>query len=90
VHQTVVLSGFLNGTGSQASDGSFNGTCVISVVTGTSFSCAQTGADVAAHGPKDSSVATFAPVSSGSFSFWVGARDGAFQMARGAVGVVVP
>jgi hypothetical protein len=90
VNQTVVLSGFLNGTGSQASDGSFNGTCVISVVTGTSFSCAQSGADVAAHGPKDSSVAAFAPVSSGSFSFWVGARDGAFQAARGAVGVVVP
>jgi hypothetical protein len=89
VNQTIVLSGFLNGTGSQANDGSFNGTCVISVVNGNSFSCSQSGVDVASHGPKNASSVTFAPVSSGSYSFWVGARDGAFQVARGAVTVVV-
>lgn len=89
VNQTIVLSGFLNGTGSQANDGLFNGTCVISVVNGNNFSCPQTGVDVAAHSPKDASLVTFAPVSSGSFSFWVGARDGAFQVARAAVTLTV-
>ena len=89
VNQTIVLSGFVNNTGSQANDGSFNGTCVISVVNGNNFSCPQTGVDVAGHSPKDASLVTFAPVSSGSYSFWVGARDGAFQLARGAVTLVV-
>jgi hypothetical protein len=89
VNQAIVLSGFANGTGSQANDGSFNGTCVISVVNGNSFSCPQTGVDVASHSPKDASLVTFAPVSSGSYSFWVGARDGAFQVARRAVTLVV-
>ena len=89
VNQTITLSGFVNGTGSLANDGSFNGTCVISVVSVNSFSCAQTGVDVASHSPKNASVVTFAPVSSGSYSFWVGARDGAFQVARGAVTLVV-
>jgi len=89
VNQTIVLSGFVNNTGSQANDGSFNGTCVISVVNGNNFSCPQTGVDVAGHSPKDASLVTFAPVSSGSYGFWVGARDGAFQLARGAVTLVV-
>jgi hypothetical protein len=89
VNQTIVLSGFLNGTGTQANDGSFNGTCVISVVSGNNFSCPQTGVDVASHNPKDASLITFAPVSSGSYSFWVGARDGAFQLARGPVTLTV-
>jgi len=89
VNQTIVLSGFVNNTGSQANDGSFNGTCVISAVNGNNFSCPQTGVDVAGHSPKDASLVTFAPVSSGSYSFWVGARDGAFQLARGAVTLVV-
>ena len=79
----------MNGTGSLANDGSFNGTCVISGVTATSFSCSQSGADVPSHSPKDASVVTFAPVSSGSFGFWVGARDAAFQTARGAVTLAV-
>lgn len=89
VNQTIVMSGFLNGVGSQANDGSFNGTCVISAVDGNSFSCPQTGVDVAGHSPKDASLVSFAPVSSGTYSFWVGARDGAFQVARGAVTLVV-
>jgi hypothetical protein len=89
VNQTIVLSGFLNGTGSQANDGSFNGTCVISVVNGNSFSCPQTGVDIAGHGAKAASVVSFAPIGSGSFSFWVGARDGAFQEARGAVTLTI-
>lgn len=89
VNQTIVASGFVNGTGSQANDGSFNGTCVISVVSGNSFSCPQTGVDVGSHSPKDASVVTFAPVASGNYSFWVGARDGAFQTARGPVSLAV-
>lgn len=87
--QTIVLSGFVNGTGTQADDGSFNGTCVISVVDGNDFSCPQTGVDVASHGPKDASVVTFAPVTAGSYSFWVGARDGAFQVARGPLTLTI-
>ena len=35
------------------------------------------------------STASFAPISAGAYTFWVGARDGAFQVARGAVTVVV-
>jgi hypothetical protein len=88
-NQTIVLSGFANGTGSQANDGTFNGTCVISTVGGSNFSCPQSGVDVANHSPKDASVATFAPMTSGSYSFWVGARDAAFQAARGQVTLVV-
>jgi hypothetical protein len=88
-NQTIVLSGFANGTGSLAFDGTFNGTCVISTVVGNNFSCTQTGVDVASHSPKDASVATFAPVTSGSYTFWVGARDAAFQAARGQVTLVV-
>jgi len=34
------------------------------------------------------STASFAPISAGTYTFWVGARDGAFQVARGAVTVV--
>ena len=83
------MSGFVNGTGTQANDASFNGTCVISAVNGGSFSCLQTGIDIASHTPKSASVLTFAPVSSGSFSFWAGARDGAFQVARGPVTLTV-
>lgn len=83
--QMITLSGFVSGSGSQANDGSFNGTCVISSVNGNSFSCTQTGADVASHSPKNASMVSFAPVTAGSYSFWVGARDGAFQEARAAV-----
>ncbi len=89
VNQTIVLSGFVNGTGTQANDGSFNGTCVVSALSGNSFSCTQTGVDVAGHSPKNASLVTFAPASTGSYSFWVGARDGAFQVARRAVTLVV-
>jgi hypothetical protein len=89
VNQIIVMTGFTSGTGSQVNDGSFNGTCVISVVNASGFSCLQTGVDVASHSPKDGSMVTFAPVSSGSYSFWVGARDGAFQVARRAVTLVV-
>jgi hypothetical protein len=35
------------------------------------------------------SVVSFAPISAGTYTFWVGARDGAFQVARGAVTLVV-
>ena len=87
--QTITLSGFADGTGAQANDGSFNGTCLISTVDGNEFSCSQTGVDVPSHSPKDASVATFAPVSSGSYSFWVGTRDGAFQVARGPVTLTI-
>ena len=89
LNQTITMSGFLNGTGSLANDGSFNGTCVISAVTTNSFSCAQSGVDVASHSPKDASVVSFAPVTSGNYSFWVGARDGAFQVARQLIALTV-
>ena len=89
LNQTITMSGFLNGTGSLANDGSFNGTCVISAVTTNSFSCAQSGVDVASHSPKDASVVSFAPVTSGNYTFWVGARDGAFQVARQLIALTV-
>jgi len=87
--QTVRFSGFINGTGSQANDASFNGTCVIQTVANQNISCPQTGPDVTNHAPKNTSVASFAPTGTGSFTFWVGARDGAFQKARGQVTLTI-
>lgn len=148
VGQVVTISNFENGTGSQANDATFNGTCTIRVLTGSSkFSCEQTGtgADtIPSHSPnswwtgpynsnttyaageqvvygvvgyaslqsgnKDhqpdnsptywqfftlpannapGAVASFAPMTSGTFTFWVGARDGAFQQARAAITLVI-
>jgi hypothetical protein len=89
VGQVITLSGFVNGTGTQQYDGSFNGTCTISSISGNNFFCPQTGVDVASHAPKDASVVSFAPVTAGAYTFWVGARDGAFQAARGAVALTV-
>jgi len=71
VGQTILLSGFLDGTGSQANDGSFNGICVISELAANSFSCLQSGMDVASHSPKDASVVSFAPMAAGNYRFWV-------------------
>lgn len=148
VGQVVTISNLENGTGSQANDATFNGTCTIRVLTGSSkFSCEQTGtgADtLASHSPNSwwtgpynsgttyatgeqvvyglvgysslqsgnkshqpdtsptfwqvyalpannapGAVASFAPMTAGTFTFWVGARDGAFQLARGAITLVV-
>jgi hypothetical protein len=38
---------------------------------------------------KGNSVASFAPITPGSYIFWMGARDGAFQIARAPITVVV-
>jgi hypothetical protein len=148
VGQHVTIANFENGSGSQISDATFNGTCTIRIVTADNkFSCEQTGtgADtVVSHAPNtwwqggwstnstyaigeqvmyntnayvslqsgnhgnepDSSptywgpytlpannapgaVASFAPTTSGTFTFWMGARDGAFQEARAAITLVV-
>lgn len=35
------------------------------------------------------STASFAPVAAGTYTFWVGARDGAFQVARKQISVVI-
>ena len=55
VGQTILLTNFVNGSGTQANDGTFNGTCTITVVNSDgSVSCPQTGtgADtIASHAP---------------------------------------
>lgn len=105
VGQTVSMVQFLNAaSGIAANDSSFNGACTITVVSGNGYSCAMTnGVDVniASHNPNSpktcgingtnfcDSTASFAPISAGTYAFWVGARDGAFQVARGPVTVVV-
>ncbi len=148
VGQIVTIANLENGTGSQTNDATFNGTCTIRVVSGSSkFSCEQTGtgADtIPSHSPNSwwtgpynsnttyatgeqvvyglvaysslqsgnknhqpdtsptywqvytlpannapGAVASFAPMTSGAFTFWVGARDGAFQLARAAITLAV-
>jgi hypothetical protein len=151
VGQVVTLSNFENGTGSQANDATFNGTCTIRVVTANSFSCDQpgTGADtIASHQPNSfwqgywknattyalneqvvfqvagvytayvslqngnhshspdvsptfwqvmqmppnndtGAFATFSPITPGTYIWWMGARDGAFQIARSQITMVV-
>jgi hypothetical protein len=97
IGQTIVLSGFVNGSGSQANDASFNGTYVISSATTNNFSCAQAGADIAQHGPYHAQssnailygVVTFAPITPGTYQFWMGAKDGAFQKAWAQISVTV-
>jgi hypothetical protein len=105
VGQTVSMAQFLNiGTGSSANDSSFNGICTVSALFTNGFSCTMTNGvnvNIASHapnGPKTcgingtaqcDSTASFAPISAGTYTFWVGARDGAFQVARGPVTLVV-
>jgi hypothetical protein len=147
VGQVIQISSFANGTGSQANDATFNGTCTIRVVTQNSFSCDQTGtgADtITSHQPHDlwngqwvtgntynlndqvmwGSVAysslqasnhgnqpdisptywqvytlpanmapgaavSFAPTTPGTYSFWIGGRDGAFQKAWAQVSLTI-
>jgi len=105
VGQTVSMVQFLNAaSGVAANDSSFNGACTITEVSGNSYSCPMTnGVDIniASHNPNSpktcgingttfcDSTASFAPISAGTYTFWVGARDGAFQVARGPVTVVV-
>jgi hypothetical protein len=105
VGQVVSMAQFLNiGTGNSANDSSFNGICTISALFTNGFSCTMTnGVNVnisghAPNGPKTcgitgtnqcDSTASFAPISAGTYTFWVGARDGAFQVARKQISVVV-
>ena len=148
VGQVVTVANLENGSGSQANDQTFNGTCTIRVVTGSSkFSCEQigTGADtVVTHSPNSwwtgpynsgttyavgeqtvygltgyvslqagnknhqpdmsptywqtytlpannapGAVVSFAPTTPGTYTFWVGAHDGAFQIARGQITLIV-
>ena len=108
VGQTVVPAGMVNGTGAtNDTDGTFNGTCVITAVGNNQFSCRQAG-DIAgtntnksSHNPNTpktcgvnangfcDATASFAPISAGTYTFWVGARDGAFQIARKQISVVI-
>ena len=105
VGQVVSMAQFLNGAGgANANDSSFNGICTITAVSGNVYSCAMTnGVDVniVSHKPNSpktcginnngfcDSTASFAPISAGTYTFWVGARDGASQVARGPVTLVV-
>ena len=148
IGQIVTITNLENGSGSQANDATFNGTCTIRVLSGSSkFSCEQTGtgADtIVSHAPNSwwtgpyssgttytlgeqviyglnayvslqsgnksnqpdispaywqsfalpankapGPVASFAPTTTGTFTFWVGARDGAFQSARGPVTLTI-
>jgi hypothetical protein len=99
------MAQFLNGAGgANENDSSFNGICTITAVSGNGYSCAMTnGVDVniVSHKPNSpktcginnngfcDSTASFAPISAGTYTFWVGARDGASQVARGPVTLVV-
>ena len=103
--QVVSMVQFLNGTGTtNANDSSFNGVCAITVVSGNVFSCAMTNGvnvNIASHSPNSpktcgingtnfcDSTASFAPIAAGTYTFWVGARDGAFQVARAPVTLTV-
>jgi hypothetical protein len=93
--QVITLSGFVNGTGTQANDASFNGTCTISTVTTNTFSCPQTGVDIASHtikgagGGTPTGMVSFAPVTPGTYQFWMGAKDGAFQETWAQISVTV-
>jgi hypothetical protein len=89
VGQVITLSGFVNGTNNAANDATFNGNCTVTVVTTNDFSCAQSGVDVNSHTAATTSMVSFAPVTPGTYNFWVGVRDGAFQEARTAVTVTV-
>jgi hypothetical protein len=95
VNQWIFLTGFVNnGTcpALQCNDASFNGSCQITnVATNGTVSCNQAGATVTAHAPhqQDGSDITFAPITPGSYSFGVGAKDGAFQTAAATVSVTV-
>jgi len=99
------MAQFLNlGTGNSANDSSFNGVCTVSAISGNQFSCAMTNGvnvNIASHNPNSpktcgingtnfcDSTASFALIAAGTYTFWVGARDGAFQVARGPVTLVV-
>jgi hypothetical protein len=52
-----------------------------------------TTANIPSHAPSakglNDPAATFAPTTTGTFTWWMGARDGAFQSARGAVTLTV-
>ena len=105
VGQVVSMAQFLNGTGgANANDSSFNGICTIAAVGGNVYSCAMTNGvnvNIASHKPNSpktcginnngfcDSTASFAPIWAGTYTFWVGARDGAFQVARAPVTLVV-
>lgn len=85
--------------GVQASDGAFNGTWIVAAsnadcTNSSSVVCLTlTHADIASHAPStaktNNPTSTFAPTTAGSYSWWVGARDGAFQIARAQVTLVV-
>jgi len=102
--QKVQLAGFCIDvafpcTGTQAADAVFNGTWSV-VASGAnctntiSVVCLSlTNADIPPHAPSgkglNNPTATFAPTTSGTFTWWMGVRDGAFQNARGPVTLVV-
>lgn len=99
------MAQFLNGTTAvNSNDSSFNGICAISAIATNSFSCPMTNGvnvNIPSHAPNGpntcgvngtsqcNSTASFAPIAAGTYTFWVGARDGAFQVARGTVTLVV-
>ena len=102
--QKVTLAGFCVDpsnpcTGTQVDDASFNG---VWAVTASGANCTNTSsvvclsithADIAGHTPNYKGVnnptVTFAPTTAGTFTWWMGVRDGAFQSARAAVTLTV-
>ena len=87
VGQTIVLSGFDNTKDDD--DPSFNGTCTITSVTTLTLSCAQTGEDIESHTVNAAANLSFAPITPGAYTFWVGVKDGAFQQAWKQISVTV-
>ena len=86
-------------TGNGINDAVFNGTWQV-VASGTNCTnsvnvvcLSLTAADIPSHAPSKKGLndpaATFAPTTIGTFTWWMGVRDGAFQSAWGAVTLVV-
>jgi hypothetical protein len=104
IGQKVQLAGFCIDptnpcTGNSAADAVFNGTWAVvasgaNCTNSNSIVClALTSADIASHAPNgkglNNAVANFAPTTIGTFTWWMGVRDGAFQIARGPVTLTV-
>jgi hypothetical protein len=82
----------------KAHDTSFNGSCTITSVAANNYSCTQSGTgydNIAQHTPDNAQggtpegVVTFAPITPGSYQFWMGVKDGAFQKAWAQISVTV-
>jgi len=87
VGQVITLSGFDTSKG--ANDPSFNGTCTITAIANATVSCAQAGVDIASHSVNKQATIGFAPITAGSYTFRVGANDGAFQKAWAQISLTV-